>query len=172
MVKDREWFSGAARTDGEQEFLDQLRRDAAGWNNDISPADTVTFAWELGPLIVGLEIPKITAAYRHLWVSYWSSGTGQRALEGAWGDDLIADDYSADREESLTVSGVEANPAQFASWCSHWLVNQLRRPVVREEWGPAGGAAVWKLADTSFVLQTRGPWWRRRGPSTTVHRER
>lgn len=172
MAEDREWFSGAARTDDEQEFLDQLRRDAARWNGDVHPADTVTFAWELGPLIVGLEIPKITAAYRHLWVSYWSIEPGQGALEGARGDDLIADDYTADREESLTVAGVEAEAAQFARWCSPWLVNQRRRPVALEEWGPAGGAAVWKLADTSFELQTRGLWWRRRGPSTRVHRER
>ncbi len=173
-ANDDGWFSGApGRTDDERKFLNLLQRDAAGWTSDVQPADTVAFTWEHGPLVVGIKIPKITAAYRNLWVSYWSTKPGQRALEGAWGDESsIADDYTADRDQDLTVAGVEAEPSQFATWCSRWLINQLIRPVVREEWGPAGKAVAWKLADTDFTLQTKGPWWRRRGPATTVHRER
>ena len=170
--ENEKWFSGGeARTDDEREFLDQLRRDAASWTNDVKPADTQAFAWESGPLIVGVDIPKLTTALRHLWVSYWLVEPDQRALEGAWGDDLIADRYTGDRVEDLTVTGVEAKPAQFATWCSMWLYSQLKRPVVREEWGPRK-AEIWKLADTNMKLQVKGVWWKRLGPPTKVHRER
>lgn len=170
---DGEWFSGAlGRTDDERAFLSRLRGDPAGWSTDVHPADTVAFAWEYGPLVVGIKVPKMTAAYRNLWVSYWSAESGQRALEGAWGSDLIADDYRADREKDLTVAGVKAEPSEFAAWCSRWLINQLARPVVREEWGSGGRAVAWKLSDPDFTLQTKGPWWRRRGAATTVQRER
>jgi hypothetical protein len=107
-----------------------------------------------------------------LWVTYWVRDPARRALEGAWGDDYIADNYSGDRDEELTVAGVDAEPAQFATWCSHWMNTQLKRPVVREEWGPTGQVAVWKLVDTNMRLQVKGPWWKRAGPPTTVHRER
>jgi hypothetical protein len=59
-----EWFSGdAGRTDDEREFLDRLRQEAALWTNDVGPADTSTFAWECGPLIVGVEVSQ---AHHHV----------------------------------------------------------------------------------------------------------
>ena len=58
-----EWFSGdAGRTDDEREFLERLRREAALWTNDVRPGSTKTFAWEYGPLIVGVDIPNLDGA--------------------------------------------------------------------------------------------------------------
>jgi hypothetical protein len=168
-----EWFSGdAGRTDDEREFLDRLRQAAALWTNDAKQADTSTFAWEFGPLTVGVKVPKLTTTFNMLWVSYWVTDPARRVLEGAWGDNHIADDYEGDRDEDLTVAGVDAEPAQFATWCADWMNAQLKRPVVREEWGPSGQVAVWKLADTNRRRGVKGPWWKRTGPPTTVHRER
>lgn len=175
MVADNDdgWFSGSpCRTEDEREFLSRLQGDADGWKTDVQPTSSVAFAWEYGPLVVGIEIPKLTTDYRNLWVSYWSTHPGQRALEGAWGCEYVADNYTADRDEDLTVVGVESGPSQFATWCSRWLITQLARPVVREEWGSAGKAVAWRLSDTNFTLQTKGLWWRRRGAATVSQRER
>ncbi len=71
---------------------------------------------------------------------------------------VYLDDHDGNDPECLTVIGVDASPEQHATWAAQWLLRQLRRPVVREEWLRDGQvvAHTLRLSDTGTVLARHG----------------
>jgi hypothetical protein len=153
------WFPDeTGRNDQERAFLDQLRLQAASWRiEDVSPGDTSSERW-LTPLYIDVEVPRITIPRSTLQVAYWTSGPYGSALHGTWGDGYLMDDHDGNDPEDLTVVGVLATPEQYATWAADWLLRQLHRPVIREEWlrHDRVVATTWRLADTGHILGKTG----------------
>ncbi len=153
------WFPNeTGRNDQEKAFLDQLRLEAASWRIDeLSPQDTSSQRW-LTPLYVDVEVPRVTIPRSTLQVAYWTSGWYGSALQGVWGDGYLMDDHDGNDPEDLTVLGVRATPKQYATWAADWLLRQLHRPVIREEWlrHDRVVAATWRLDDTGRILGKTG----------------
>jgi hypothetical protein len=69
---------------------------------------------------------------------------------------------------SLTRRRRAGTPEQYATWAADWLLRQMNRPVIREEWLGRDRvvATTWRLNDTGRVLGTTGltprRWFRRR----------
>jgi hypothetical protein len=159
-----EWFGGVpGHDDAEAAFLEHLRREAGGWDvEDVSPALTSSVYIGL-PLYADIDVPGLAEPARPLQVGFWTGGpwagrSGGYVLQGVWGDDHPLDDHDGNDPECLTVIGVDASPQQHATWAAEWLLRQLRRPVVREEWLRDGQvvASTWRLSDTGTVLAREG----------------
>ncbi|MEW2477669.1 hypothetical protein AB0875_28225 [Micromonospora gifhornensis] len=159
------WFPDEiGRHEGEIAFLEQLRREASGWDVDgLSPEDDTSSQVWLAPLYVDVDVPGLTIRRRTLQVGYWTNGPFGQALHGVWGDDYLLDDHDGNDPENLTVVGVRASHENYAQWAAAWLLRQLKRPVVREEWltGDRVAAATWRLDDTGRVLARHGNGFRR-----------
>ncbi|SDX98269.1 hypothetical protein SAMN05661080_01918 [Modestobacter sp. DSM 44400] len=61
------------------------------------------------------------------------------------------------------MTGVHADPERHAAWAAAWILRQLRRPVVREDWlhGEGAVASTWRLIYTGRVLGRTGRSGRR-----------
>ena len=159
-----EWFGGVpGRGDAKAAFLEQLRREANGWyQEDVTPS--LTSSLYIGqPLYADIDVPGLTEPARQLQVGFWRGGpwggqSGGYVLQGAWGDDHPLDDHDGNDPECLTVIGVQATPESHATWAAQWLLRQLRRPVVREEWLRNGQvvAHTLRLSDTGTMLARHG----------------
>lgn len=163
---DARWFPDeVGRDDGEAAFLQRLRREASGWNIDgLSPADDTSSQRLQASLYVDVDAPGLAAIRRRtLQVGYWTDGPFGQALQGVWGDEYLLDDHDGNDPEDLTVVGVRANHEEYAQWAAAWLLRQLCRPVVRQEWlaGDRVVAATWRLDDTGRVLARQGSGLRR-----------
>lgn len=159
-----EWFGGVpGRDDAEAAFLDQLRREASGWDQeDVTPSLTGSLYIGL-PLYVDIDVPGFTKPARHLQLGFWTGGpwagrSGGYVLQGAWGGNHLLDLHDGDDPECLTVIGLQASPESHAVWAAQWLLRQLRRPIVREEWLLNGQvvAHTCRLSDTGTVLSRHG----------------
>lgn len=160
-----QWFAGAdGRNESEVRFLAAMRDAAHEWSvQDLRPGDTGALSG-MTPLMVLVDVPGLpSGVMRVLQVAYWTDGpwiepSGCGGLQGTWGGQYLLDDYDAADSENLTVVGVDAQPEAFATWAVEWLIRQLRRPVLREEWLTAGeiSAAVWRLTDTGRILGREG----------------
>lgn len=169
MSNTTQWFGDLpGRNEAETAFLAQLRREAGNWTVEgLSAGDTATI--DIGvPLYADVEVPGLAALGRSLQIGFWTGGpwaerSGGFILQGVWGDDHPLDDYSGNDPECLTVVGVDARPEQHAAWAAEWLLRQLHRPVVREDWSRDGRvvASTWRLADTGTVLRRQGASSRR-----------
>jgi hypothetical protein len=160
----RHWFGEEpGRNEAEAAFLAELRRETAGWHAyGLSPADTESY--DIGvPLYAEEEVPAMKTAGRMLQIGFWTGGpwaerSGGAILQGVWGDDHPLDDHNGNDPECLTVTGVDVGPEQHARWAAAWIVRQLQRPVVREEWlrGQEVVATTWRFTDTGTVLRRQG----------------
>lgn len=159
------WFPDeVGRDDGEAAFLERLRREASRWDvQGLSPEDDTSSRRWLVPLYVDVDVPGLAIRRRTLQVGYWTGGPLGPALQGVWGDDYLLDDHDGNDPEDLTVVGVRASHEEYAEWAAAWLLRQLKRPVVREEWlaGDRVVATTWRLDDTGRVLARRGNGFRR-----------
>lgn len=167
------WFPGEPRDVVEETFLARLRQQAAIWDVAglvMSDTDTLT---GFSPLVMTLDVPGLPIPRRLLTVSYWTGSSPQHgaALEGAWGDVHLFDAYDSEDPECLAVRGVQASSEDFAVMTAEWLLQQLQRPVVCDEWLHRGQvvATRWRLADTGRVLFRTG---RTRQVARRPHRSR
>ncbi len=163
------WFAGGeGRTPTERSFLRHLRREASTWSH-LGLAPQNTSAVSLGmdiPLFVHVDIPGLPLTWptmRTLQVTLWdgqewAAPAGGPVLQGSWTVDHRGWDHDGDDPENLTVIGVMAEQGQHAAWASAWLLRQLRRAVVHEEWtrGTQVVGERWRLADSGEVLHQRG----------------
>ena len=152
------WFGGSeGRNPEEVAFLNELRRLAALWDvPDLNPDDHTSAEVILAPLLLGLDVPGVTARRDNLQLAYW---TGPESwLTGEWGTEYILDDHDGNSPECLTVRGVRASPEEFASFAAGWMLRQLQRPLVREDWlsGDVPHATRWRFTDTGHVLDRDG----------------
>ncbi|TYP89033.1 hypothetical protein [Blastococcus xanthinilyticus] len=164
MSGETQWFGGQpGRNEAETAYLARLREEVGGWTLDgLSPGHT--WAADIGlPLYIDIDVPGLSELRRPLQVGFWTGGpsagrSGGYVLQGVWGDDHPLDDHDGNSPECLTVIGVDATPEQHATWAAEWLLRQLRRPVVREDWLRDGRvvAATWRLSDTGTVLARQG----------------
>jgi hypothetical protein len=168
------WFAGGeGRTPTERSFLARLRREASTWSQvGIAPQNTSAVALGIDvPLSVHVDIPHLPVTWptlHTLQVTFWegqewAAPVGGPVLQGSWTVDHRAWDHDGDDPENLTVIGVVAEPEQHAAWASAWLVRQLRRPVVHEQWtrGTRVVGERWRLADSGEVLHQRRSTLRR-----------
>lgn len=120
------------------------------------------------PLSVHVDIPDLPATWPTLHTLHtlqvtfwegqeWAAPVGGPVLQGSWTVEHRGWCHDGDNPENLTVIGVMAAPEQYAAWASAWLVRQLRRPVVHEQWtrGTRVVSERWRLADSGEVLHQR-----------------
>ena len=152
------WFGGAEGRNAEEvAFLAELRRLAALWDvPDLNPEDDTTAEVFLNPLFIGLDVPGVTAARDNLQLGYWT-GVGSW-LSGEWATGYFLDDHNGNSPECLTVRGVKATPEEFARFAADWMLAQLLRPLVQEDWlsGNVPHATRWRFTDTGHVLARDG----------------
>ncbi|MBV1852843.1 hypothetical protein [Catellatospora tritici] len=156
-----QWFPDEpGRNAAEAAYLDQLRQEAADWTvAGICPEDTASQVW-FTPLYLELEIPGLAVPQNTLQVAYWTNHPRGHALDGMWGDEHLLDNP---HREDLTACGATVDPEECASWTAAWLLRQLRRSIVRQEWlsGDRVVAATWRFDDTGRVLHATGSSRRR-----------
>lgn len=61
------------------------------------------------------------------------------------------------------MSGVPISASLLGQYAASWMLLQLRRPLVREDWlrGEQVIASRWRFPDTGRELTRRGVSWRR-----------
>ncbi len=165
------WFSDEpGRNEAEATFLAHLRHEAEAWDvARLTPEDTSAECF-LIPVYAGVTVPGLTIDVRTLQIAYWTSLPCGAVLHGAWSRaSYILDDHDGNDFEDLTVAGVHADPQQHAAWAAAWILPQLGRPIVRQDWlrNDEVVASTWRFADTGRVLHRGGRSSRRllrRGP--------
>jgi hypothetical protein len=162
---DPRWFPDeVGRNDAEARFLQRIRQIAAGWSvPGLTPERDTSSLTVLLPLYVDVDVADLPIARRTLQIGYWTGEHYEQALQGAWGDVYLLDDHDGNDPEDLTVVGLRAGPEEYAEWAADWLLRQLHRPIVRQEWRHNGRmvAATWRLDDTGRVLGAQGHSMRR-----------
>lgn len=170
------WFGDAdGRNEDETAFLAVLRKTAAAWS--LPGLDsTVTGSEEyLVPLYVFVEVPVAESVDREstaalpwtlaLEFAFWSDSPHPLSVEGSWGDAGRPFDGgpAADAREDLRVSGAPIKASLLGQYAASWMLLQLRRPLVREDWirGEHVIASRWRFSDTGRELTRRGMSWRR-----------
>lgn len=132
-------------------FVARLRTRAEMWDTDVRPSDT----WLediADPVMVGVAVPGLSGWRTVLWVKCWKDIDGRAVLEGSWGDrGPVTDWYGHDPVRELTVRGSSAHPGALADLAAGWMVHQLRRTIVRDEYGRRG----WSLLDEDGPLERR-----------------
>jgi hypothetical protein len=148
--------------------LDDLLPSALAGLADPSEVGSLWYGgvlvWLTVPSVPDGEMPVINNT---LQVSY-SAGS----LRAYWGCSHLWDDYDEHDPEHLARETGELPPEAVADMAANWLTQQLRRPLVRQEWdrGPLGPAVRWVLADSGTERGGRGWLFRRRHrpPDRTV----
>ena len=152
------WFGGAeGRNADEVAFLAELRRLAALWDApELDPEDDTSAEVLLAPLFIGLDVPGVTAARDNLQLAYWTGA--ESWLTGEWGTGYLLDAHDGNSSECLTVRDVQATPEEFARVAADWMLGQLGRPLVREDWlsGNVPHATRWRFTDNGHVLDRDG----------------
>lgn len=132
-------------------FVARLRKCAEKWDTDVRPVDT----WHeetADPVLVGVAVPGLSGPRTVLWVKCWKDIDGSPVLEGSWGDrGPVTDWYGHDPVRELTVRGSSAHPGTLAELAAGWIVHQLRRTIVRDEYGRRG----WSHRDEDGPLERR-----------------
>jgi len=165
-----DWFVGSVKDRPDAEaFLARVRELAPAELGDLVEA-VATGAVPYG-CVLTVKVPGVPASewpvYTHLLqVMYEPSMLG-----GYWGCSHLWDDYYPNDPEVLNVTD-ELTVGQAAARAVQWLQEQLRRPVVRQEWDGRWygvGASRWVLTDTGRVVAgRRRPPRRRPEPDRVV----
>jgi hypothetical protein len=142
-----------ARNDEERVFLTSLGDGLADLTLDVVDA-YASAVFE--PLLVSFDVAGVTTWRSSLDIFFKAGHLPW--LYGSWsggGDDLDLD-WSC--PSALTVRGLDFDASQAAAWSIAWLGVQLRRVLLREEWGSAAApvASTWRFADTGEVLGKDG----------------
>ncbi|WP_432571663.1 hypothetical protein [Kineococcus sp. SYSU DK005] len=165
------WFGDEdGRTPEEAAFLTELRRQACTWTvPGLDPQEETSSLTLLTPLYVDLGVPGLDdAPVNFLEVAYWGTTPAQSQLQGAWGaKGYLLDGPSNPGDLEVKTTGVAAAPEQLARWAAEWMLRQLQRPVLRQDWlsGDQVAASAWRWADDGGSLASTGPRRSRRRPA-------
>ncbi len=163
--------ASSAQTADEDRYLvrlDSLLPEALGDSVDPSEVGSVDY----GGVLIWLTLPDVPdgespVINNHLQVLY-----NAQTLGAYWGCSHLWDDYDERDPEHLCVPTSGVAPEDAAERAAQWLREQLRRPLVRQEWDRRGRPAArrWVLADTGTVIGSRGWMFRheRRTPDRVV----
>ena len=148
----QEWFGG--RVDGGEDadaFL-AAARDAAPalLGGLVDPDDTGAIPY--GCLLT-IDVPGVPPSewpvHTHMLQVMFEAGR----VGGYWGCSHLWDGWDREAPESLHVEG-DLTPQELAVTAARWLAEQLRRPLVRQEWDRRVRPAKvrWLLQDTGRVV--------------------
>lgn len=172
-------FAGSEpRNEDEAAFIERLRAEALSWSVPGLDLERHTSGFVgVVPFFVMVDVPWSPSSPRpsgwsNLQIAYWTPDDGAPHLEGAWAGGYLLDDHDGNDLDCLTVNGVDATPAQSATWAADWAQRQLARPVVVDKWlrGNVVAARRWRFPDNERVLQDERSWLsplRRRRPERT-----
>ena len=162
-----DWFEGAVDGGLDAEtFLARVRELApAALAGLVDPDDTDAIPYGC---VLTVDVPGVPAsewpAYSHMLQVLYAPGL----LGGYWGCSHLWDDCDPDDPEALHVTD-DLTPEQAAERAVYWLAEQLRRPLVRQEWNARWygvGLSRWVLTDTGRVVAGRHRPPRRRPEPT------
>ncbi len=157
---DAEWFEGSVEGGPDADaFLARVRELGPTELGDlVEPDDTGAVPYGC---VLTVEVPGVPGSewpvYTHMLQVMYAPGL----LGGYWGCSHLWDDYDADDPEALHVPE-ELTAEQAAVRAVRWLAEQLRRPLLRQEWDGRWygvGSSRWVLTDTGRVVagRTRPP---------------
>jgi hypothetical protein len=159
--------ASSAQTADEHRYLvrlDSLLPEALG--DRVDPTEVRSL--DYGGVLIWLTVPDVPdgespVISNHLQVLY-----NAQALGAYWGCSHLWDDYDKRDPEHLCVPTSGVAPEDAAERAAQWVKEQLRRPLVRQEWDRRGRTAArrWVLTDTGRVIGSRGSMFRhgRRAP--------
>lgn len=148
-----QWFSGeVAGGDDADAFLAHARELAPeALGSLVEPGGTAAFP--VGCLIT-IDVPGIPPSEWPVHAHQLQVMYDHEWLGGYWGCSHLWDDWDPKDSEALLVNE-ELVPLEAAARGIDWLVSQLRRPLVRQEWNRRWlrkGRTRWVLSDTGRVV--------------------
>lgn len=156
------WFGDQeGRTSEEAAFLTELRHQASAWAvPGLDPRNHTSSQIDLTPLYLDLEVPGLDdAPLKMLEVAYWGTTSARSQLEGMWGySSYVLDGPRLPGDLDVRVTGVAVPAEQMARWAAEWMLRQLQRPIVREDWldGTQVVASIWRWTDDGHAFTATG----------------
>ena len=151
-----DWFQGAVDGGPDAEtFLARVRDLAPDALGGLVPADD-TLAYPYG-CVLTVDVPGVPASEWPVYTNTLQVLYASGLLGGYWGCSHLWDDYDPEDPEALHVTE-DLTPGQAAQRAVAWLAEQLRRPLVRQEWNARWyglGRSRWVLTDTGRVVAGR-----------------
>ena len=153
---DVEWSVGSVESGPDAEaFLARVRELAPAALSGLVSADDTT-AYPYG-CVLTVGVPGVPASEWPVHTSTLQVLHTPGLLGGYWGCSHLWDDYDPHDPEALHVTD-ELAPEQAAERAVGWLAEQLRRPLVRQEWNARWyglGLSRWVLTDSGRVVAGR-----------------
>lgn len=115
-----------------QRFLTQLRRRAAAWATDVTPAETLTETM-VNPVVVSVSVPGVTGTRTTLWVVCQHPADRLPSLTGWWGRAGYVDE-EVDPVRGLSVAGLPLTPEDLADLAAQWMEMHLLMDIYRDDW--------------------------------------